>query len=352
MKKVAILGGSGFTGLELLRILSAHPGVEVVSVTSRQFKGKGLSEVFPSLKGFYGGLAFSAPGSFNDLDADVAFSCLPHGASQEVVPELLNSGIKVVDLSADFRLRSPEVYNKWYGEHKAKDLIKEAVYGLPELYRGSIKGARLVANPGCYPTGALLALMPLLRAGLIDGAAGPVIIDSKSGVSGAGRNLSYGTSFMEVSAGFKAYKVGSHRHTPEIIQEVESIFSGSGSGGGVKINFTPHLLPVARGILSTVYAGVTKGLSTEDLHDIYEEAYSAEPFVRLMPVGEFPNINQVRSSNFCDIGLWADKGTGRVIIVSAIDNLVKGASGQAVQNMNLIEGFDETTALLSPPAFI
>ncbi len=257
-------------------------------------------------------------------------------------------------MSADFRLRDSGVYNKWYGEHKAEGLIKEAVYGLPELYRDAIKDARLVANPGCYPTGAILALMPLLKAGLIDKARGPVIIDSKSGVSGAGRNLTHATSFMEVSAGFKAYKVGSHRHTPEICQEVErnNYVSEDAKGGTVRVNFTPHLLPVARGILSTVYAGVTKGLSTEDLHDIYEEAYSAETFVRLRGVGEFPNISEVRFSNFCDIGLWADKGTGRVIIVSAIDNLVKGASGQAVQNMNLMEGFDETTALLSPPAFI
>ena len=347
MLKAAILGASGYTGLELLRILSVHPDVAVTSVTSRQYKGKPVVEVFASLKKSYDDLVFSDPGEFKDIEADFVFSCLPHGASQEVVPGLVKSGIRVIDLSADFRLRDPGVYEKWYGEHKAAGLIKEAVYGLTEIYREEIKGASLVANPGCYPTGAVLALWPLLKEGLLDTEKYPLIIDSKSGVSGAGRHLSYGTSFVEVTEGFKAYKVGSHRHTPEIAQELSRA-----SGREVDVTFTPHLLPVSRGILTTAYAGLKKPLPTAEVRDIYAAHYGKEPFVRVMPEGEFPNINQVRLSNYCDMGVWADESSGRVIVISAIDNLVKGASGQAVQNLNVMAGLDETTSLLTPPASI
>lgn len=342
MLKAAIFGASGYTGLELLRILASHPEAKVVEATSRQYKGAPVPEVFPALKGFYDSLVFTDPEDLGSVEADVAFSAMPHGASQEIVPELLKKN-RVVDLSADFRLRDIKAYNAWYGEHKSAHLLDEAVYGLPELYRKDIKGAHLVANPGCYPTSAILALSPLAKKGLIK--PGSVVVDSKSGVSGAGRGASLGTSFVEVSSGFKAYKVGSHRHTPEIEQEV-----AKAAGCRIDVRFTPHLIPVSRGILTTAYAELTKEVSNADLRALYEEAYSKEAFVRLLPGGAFPDISQVRGSNFCDIGLFTEGS--RVIIVSAIDNLVKGASGQAVQNMNIMFGLDEKAALFTPPISI
>ncbi len=277
--------------------------------------------------------------------AGVVFSALPHGASMDVVPGLLEAGVMVVDLSADFRLLDPKVYKEWYG--KTPPIIKDAVYGLPELHRDAIKNARLVANPGCYPTGALLALAPLVK--LLD-TEKPLVIDSKSGASGAGRSASIETSFSEVNEGFKAYKVGSHRHTPEMVQEL-SILAGDPSRAGAKVpvTFTAHLLPVTRGILTTAYAWLGSPGSIDEVRAIYADLYSKEPFVRLMPDGAFPDISQVRGSNYCDIGLYYDAKDSMVIAVSAIDNLVKGASGQAVQNMNIMCGLEETTALATPP---
>ncbi len=347
MLKTAILGGSGYTGLELLRLLSLHPDTVVIEATSRQYKGKKVSEVFPSLSGFYDRLEFSDPEDFKNIKADFVFSALPHGASQEVVPEVLKS-CRVIDLSADFRIHDAAVYRAWYGEHKSEALLKEAVYGLPELHRAKVKGARLLANPGCYPTGAILALAPLLKEGAAD--TGSIIVDSKSGVSGAGRGANLDTSFVEVASGFKAYKVGCHRHTPEIEQELSLL-----SGAGVSITFTPHLIPVERGILTTVYVKlkdegrVLMKLEGKDLHGLYKDFYGQEKFVRLMPPGRFPDISQVRGSNYCDIGVYSDEKKGGAIIVSAIDNLVKGASGQAVQNMNIMAGLKEDTGLQSPP---
>ncbi|OGP15496.1 MAG: N-acetyl-gamma-glutamyl-phosphate reductase [Deltaproteobacteria bacterium GWA2_54_12] len=342
MLKAAIFGASGYTGLELLRILANHPDAKVVEATSRQYKGTPIPEVFPALRGFYDDLLFSDPEDLGSVKADVAFSAMPHGASQDVVPELLKKN-RVIDLSADFRLHDKDTYNAWYGEHKAAHLLSEAVYGLPELYRKDIKGARLVANPGCYPTSAILALAPLAKKGLIK--TGSAIIDSKSGVSGAGRGATLATSFVEASSGFKAYKVGSHRHTPEIEQELTIA-----AGGQLGVRFTPHLIPVSRGILTTAYAELNRTLSNSEMRDIYIEAYSNERFVRLLPDGSFPDISQVRGSNFCDIGLFIDGS--RVTVVSAIDNLVKGASGQAVQNMNIMFGLDEKAALFTPPLSI
>ncbi len=342
--KIAILGGSGYTGFELLRILAAHPEARIVEVTSRQYAGRNVDEVFPSLKGYYD-LRFSGPENFRKIKADFVFSALPHGASQEVVPALLDSGNRVIDLSADFRLKDPDVYRKWYGEHKGPGLLKKAVYGLPELHRKKIKKAVLLANPGCYPTGAILALAPLVKRGLV--RPGSIIIDSKSGVSGAGRGANLDTSFVEVSGGFKAYKIGSHRHTPEMDQEL-----GALSGEGISVTFTPHLLPVSRGILTTAYADLASPVKTSEVHSIYKAFYGKEPFVRVMPEGRFPDISQVKCSNYCDIGVWADSARKKVIVVSAIDNLVKGASGQAVQNMNIMSGIEEKTALEYPPAAI
>ena len=345
MINVAILGASGYTGFELLRILANHPNAKIIEATSRQYKGKPVPEVFPSLRAFYDGLVFSDPGDFKRIRADVVFSALPHGASQEVVPALLEADNRVIDLSADFRLRDASVYRAWYGEHKSDFLLKEAVYGLPELYRDPIKDALLVANPGCYPTSAILALSPLLREGLID--TGSVIVDSKSGVSGAGRGANIDTSFVEVAGGFKAYKVGSHRHTPEIDQELSVV-----SGGPVSVTFTPHLIPASRGILSTSYADLKKPATTAELHGLYARTYGKEPFVRVLPEGRFPDISHVRGSNYCDIGIFADEKKKKVIVVSAIDNLVKGASGQAVQNMNIMYWLKEDTALNTPPLSI
>ena len=345
MIKVAIVGGSGYTGLELLRLLATHESTEVIAVTSRTYNGTPIDKVEPSLKGFYNGLSFSDPEGIEAVDADVYFSCLPHGASMDVVAKLASTGKVVIDLSADFRLKDVSTYEKWYCEHKAKDLIEGAVYGLPELYRSLIKTAKLIANPGCYPTGATLATAPLLKDGLID--IGSIIIDSKSGASGAGRGASIETSFVEVTEGFKAYNVGIHRHTPEIEQTLSAL-SGL-KPKDVKVTFTPHLLPVSRGILSTVYLQLKdKGQTTGELLAIYKDFYKSEPFVRILDEGEFPNIKDVKGSNFCDIGLRAD-GRGGVVVISAIDNLVKGASGQAIQNMNIIFGFNEDEGLTSPP---
>lgn len=337
MLKVAILGASGYTGLELLRILALHDKIKVAEASSRQYKGSAVPDVFPALAGAYDSLVFSDPEDLSNLKADIVFCCLPHGASQEAVANARRLGKKVIDLSADFRIKDLDTYKKWYGDHKAPEFLKEAVYGIPELYRDEIKKASIIANPGCYPTSAILGLAPLLKAKLVEGQ---VIVDSKSGASGAGRGASIETSFTEVFGGFKAYKVGSHRHTPEI----EQGFSGI-ADKKVSITFTPHLLPVSRGILSTIYVSLGKAMDTKEALKLYNDFYSNEKFVRIMPEGKFPDISQVRGSNFCDIGVWADGGGKKAVIVSAIDNLVKGASGQAVQNMNIMAGFDEDTAL-------
>ena len=355
MIKIAILGGSGYTGLELIRILANHPLVEVIVITSRQHKGCKIGEVFPGLINL-SKLTFQDPANISAiLKADIIFSALPHHASMEIVPDLLKKGKRVVDLSADFRLKDAMTYEAWYGKkHIAKGLLKKAVYGLPELYRDKIKHAELVANPGCYPTGAILGLAPLLKAGLIDTKS--IIIDSKSGVSGAGRAASLDTSFAEISEGFKAYKVGEHRHTPEIEQGLSLIAEKN-----IKVTFTPHLLPINRGILSTIYASIKSQkpapagskqgskVKSNTIFDVYKKYYKGKFFIRILPDGMLPNISQVKGSNFCDIGFKIDERTGRVIVITAIDNLVKGASGQAVQNMNIMLNLPETTGLLMPP---
>lgn len=346
MLRVAIIGGSGYTGLELLRILAGHPKVRVTAVTSRAYKDTPVSEV-PCFRGFYEGLKFTEPEDFKGIKADIAFSALPHSVSQEAVPGLLKAFGRVIDLSADFRLKDEAEYRTWYGEHKSPWLLKEAVYGLPELNREEIKKARLVANPGCYPTGAILALAPLIKRGLL--SPDSIIIDSKSGVSGAGRKAALETSFVEVAGGFKAYKVGCHRHTPEIEQGLSSL---AGGADGVKIVFTPHLIPISRGILTTAYAELKRHVSTDRLIGLYDEFYKGERFIRMLPEAQFPDVGNVRRSNYCDIGIYSDAGKKRVIVISAIDNLVKGASGQAVQNMNIMAGFKETLSLEGPPAAI
>ena len=344
MHRVAVIGASGYTGVELLRLLAGHPQVTVSCVTSRQQAGQALAEVFPSLAGVYD-LTFEAlePAALAGR-ADLVFTAVPHQAAMAMVPELLAAGCKVVDLSADYRLRDAAVYGEWYEAHQTPELLAEAVYGLPELYREQVRLARLVANPGCYPTSIALALTPLLRAGLIDPTT--LIVDSKSGTSGAGRGAKVDSLYCEVNEGFKAYGLPRHRHTPEIEQTLSDV-----AGRSVTITFTPHLLPVNRGILSTCYATLAADVSLAQLLALYREQYAGERFVRVLPEGRLPNISQVRGSNFCDIGLAVDPRTRRVVALAAIDNLVKGAAGQALQNMNLMLGLNEGLGLAGAALF-
>ena len=342
MIQVAIVGGSGYTGLELLRILSGHPKVEVTALTSRQLAGQRLVKVFPALAGRVGGLDDL---TFEDPDparlrerASFFFAAVPHRTAMEMVPGLLSGG-KVVDLSADFRFNDPATYGAWYENHLAPELLAEAVYGLPELHRDRIRGARLVGNPGCYPTSVILAAAPLLKHGLIDPDG--LIADSKSGVSGAGRGLSLTSQFCEINDGLMAYKVTGHRHTPEIEQEISLL-----AGRSVLISFTPHLVPMSRGILSTVYAPLKdKSLTAREVHAAVVDFYREEQFVRVRELGDLPHTLDVRGTNFCDLGVFVDERTGRVKMVSVIDNLTRGASGQAVCNMNLMLGLPEETGL-------
>lgn len=345
MLKVAIVGASGYTGVELLRILYTHPEAAVTSVTSEQSAGKRISDVFPSLRGRCDLVLENLEPVRVADKADFIFTALPHKAAMEVVPTFLKLGKRVVDLSADYRLQDAKEYERWYEPHLNPALLKKAVYGLPELKRAKIAEAELVANPGCYPTSVILGLAPLLKNKLIDPAT--IIADSKSGVSGAGRSAKVDNLFCEVNDGFKAYGVGgAHRHIPEIEQELSHL-----AGKKVTISFTPHLVPMDRGILSTIYAMPVKPASTAELLKVYHDFYKGEPFVRVLPVGSFPSTAHVRGANFCDIGLAVDERTGRVIVVSAIDNLVKGASGQAVQNMNIMNGFPENVGLEGLPLF-
>lgn len=345
MLKVAVVGASGYTGVELIRILHNHPEVAVTTVTSEQSSGKLLSDIFPSLRGRYDKTLEPLVPEIIAEKADIVFTALPHKAAMAVVPTFLDAGKIVIDLSADYRLHDPAVYAAWYEPHLNPQLLPDAVYGLPELRREEIARTRLVANPGCYPTSIILGLMPLLRAGLIDTTS--IIADSKSGVSGAGRGAKVDSLYSEVNEGFKAYGVGGvHRHIPEIEQELSLL-------AGVKtiISFTPHLVPMDRGILSTIYASPVNPISAAEIHALYEEQYEGEAFVRILKLGEFPSTAFVRGSNFCDIGVSVDKRTGRIIVVSALDNLVKGAAGQAVQNMNLVCDFPETMGLELMPIY-
>ena len=344
MIRVAIVGASGYTGVELFRLLANHPQVEITCVTSRQNAGEPFAEVFPSLRGRTELVCDPVEVGIVAAKADFVFTALPHQTAMEFVPGLLAAGKKVVDLSADYRLRDAALYEAWYQPHTSPELLAEAVYGLPELYREQIRPARLVANPGCYPTSVALALAPLLKAGLIDPAS--LIIDSKSGTSGAGRAAKVDSLFCEVNEGFKAYGVGKHRHTPEIEQTLSDL-----AGVPVMVNFTPHLLPVNRGILSTCYANLREKKDTAGLVELFADYYRGEPFVRVQPKGGLPNVAWVRGGNQCDLGVVVDPRTNRVIVVSAIDNLVKGAAGQAVQNMNLMLGFDETAGLNLIPLY-
>jgi N-acetyl-gamma-glutamyl-phosphate reductase len=339
MLKVAIIGASGYTGGELLRLLERHPSVEITAATSEQSAGKRISELFPNLPGM-------ADRRFEPFEleavlkkADFFFLALPHTKAMAAATVLVGNGKKVVDLSADFRLKDAGEYERTYkATHADPSLLEQAVYGLPERYRDSIRKAHLVANPGCFPTGALLGLIPLLAENLVreDG----IVIDAKSGVSGAGRTPGPGLHFPEANESVLAYNVTAHRHRPEINQELSVL-----SGRPVRTAFTPHLIPMTRGILTTIYAVIREPLKDSEWVERVEIFYKNEPFVKVLPPGEFPATGAVRGSNTCQIGLLPDPATGRVIAVTAIDNLLKGASGQAVQNMNLMMGFEETSGL-------
>ena len=344
MIRIGIVGASGYTGVELARLLCGCPDVKLTVATSRQYNGKKLAEVYPNLAGLVDIVCEDLPTDELAGRADLFFTAVPHQTAMAIVPDLIRAGKKVVDLSADFRLHDAAVYEKWYQKHTAQEYLGEAVYGLPELHRQQIAGARLVANPGCYPTSVILGLAPLLQAGVIESES--IIVDSKSGASGAGRAAQTGTLFCEVADGFKAYKVAAHRHTPEMEQEISGLCKKP-----VTISFTPHLLPISRGILSTIYAKLVKAVTDAEVFELYQSFYKDEVFVRLCAPGAFPATQFVRGSNFCDIGFKIDDRTGRVVVLAAIDNLVKGAAGQAVQNMNLMCGLPETTGLLAVPLF-
>ena len=341
--KIGVLGASGYTGADLIRLLATHPAAEIRLLTANAHAGKSMSAVYPHL----GGLDLPDLIKVEDADwsdMDLVFCGLPHGTTQEIIAGLPN-GLKVVDLSADFRLTDPATYAQWYGhEHKALHLQDEAVYGLTEHRRGQVKDARLVACPGCYPTAALLLLLPLLAEGLISHE--DLIIDAKSGVTGAGRSVKEANLFAEVAEGIHPYAVASHRHAPEIEQELSAV-----SGQPILINFTPHLMPMNRGELLTTYVRLAKGVTVEALRAALAARYEDEPFVRLAPQGMAPASRHVRGSNFCLLGVFADRIPGRAILISTLDNLVKGSSGQAIQNMNVMFGLEETLGLEQQPLF-
>jgi N-acetyl-gamma-glutamyl-phosphate reductase len=338
-KKIGILGASGYTGADAVRLLARHPDAEIAALTANTHAGKNMSEVFPH----FFMLELPKLVEWEKVDwtrLDAVFCGLPHGTTQEIIAAVLkvNPKIKILDMSADFRLRDKHTYAQWYGhEHRALELQGEAVYGLTEFYREPITKARLVACPGCYPTAALLALVPLAKAKLID--VDDIVIDAKSGVTGAGRGLKQSTLFSEAGEGLSPYSVGTHRHAPEIEQEI-----GVAAGHAVTVNFTPHLIPMARGELCTSYVKLN-GATPDDLRTALEKAYSNEPFVHVANKGVMPQTQNVRGSNYVQIGIFPDRIKNRAIVISVLDNLVKGSAGQAIQNMNLMFGFPETAGL-------
>ncbi|KRH79631.1 N-acetyl-gamma-glutamyl-phosphate reductase [Ferrovum sp. JA12] len=339
MIKVGIVGGTGYTGVELLRLLVQHPEVNLTAITSRQDANKPVADVFPNLRGRVD-LAFVDPHSQELSHCDVVFFATPNGIAMKDAPSLLRKGVKVIDLAADFRIKNIPLWEKWYAmEHVSPEWVKQAVYGLPEVNRDEIKKAQLVANPGCYPTAVQLAFIPLIKAGVIH--ANTLIADAKSGVSGAGRKSEIQTLFSEASDNFKAYGVSGHRHLPEISEQLSNHHQGP-----VNLIFTPHLTPLIRGIHATCYATLKH---TVDLQQLFENHYSNEPFVDVMPFASHPETRSVRASNYCRIALHQPPHSEVVVVLSVIDNLVKGAAGQAVQNMNLMFGLNETMGLTQVP---
>ncbi len=341
--KTIILGASGYTGAELLRLLIHHPHIEIIGLSAERNAGQSVADVFPHLA------IYNLPGMvhidvLNFMKADLVFCALPHGTTQKVIAALPKH-VRVVDLSADFRLRDPQAYAEWYGHaHQALELQREAVYGLPEVARAQIKSARLVANPGCYPTASSLPLLPLLKHNIIERSG--IIIDAKSGVSGAGRAAKQNLLYTEVTGGMSAYGVGNHRHSPEIEQNLSDA-----AGELIDVTFTPHLIPMARGIFATIYTRLLPGKTISDVRSALHVAYDNEPFVHILPDGKLPSTHHVVSANHCHIAAVAGAAPGQVILLSVIDNLVKGASGQAVQNMNIMYGWDEALGINGTAVF-
>jgi N-acetyl-gamma-glutamyl-phosphate reductase len=340
MIKVGIVGGTGYTGVELLRLLAQHPEVEVRAITSRKDAGTPVADMFPSLRGRYS-LAFVDPAEARLDSCDVVFFATPHGVAMAQARELVGAGARIIDLAADFRLKDPAVFAQWYGmPHVCPDLLAESAYGLPEVNRAAIKGARIVGNPGCYPTAVQLGFLPLLEAGIADTAH--LVADCKSGVSGAGRKTEMGLLFSEASDNFRAYSVKGHRHHPEIVQGLNAA-----ARSPVTMVFTPHLVPMIRGICATLYARLTD--THTDLQALFERRYEGEPFVDVMPAGSAPDTRSVRASNVCRIAVHKPQGGDMALVLVVEDNLVKGAAGQAIQNMNLMFGLAETTGLTALP---
>ncbi len=343
--KVGLIGVSGYTGMELVRLLASHSIFELSLATSRQEEGKKIEDIYPFMRGLKGGdIQISNPSAKEIKHAcDIVFLAVPHGIAMEMAEELLQEGCKIVDLSADFRLKDKDIFEAWYkSEHKAPNLLAQAVYGLPELYSDTIKEARLIANPGCYPTASILGLYPAVKNAIVDTHS--IIVDAKSGTSGAGRKASVGTLFCEVHDTFKAYGLATHRHTPEIEQEISNI-----ANTDIVLSFNPHLVPMNRGILATIYTHLNKDISLEEVHAMYTNTYINDIFVRVLPLGNLPETRYVRGTMFCDIGLTICKRTQRLIITSAIDNLSRGASAQAIANANLMCGLELNTGLMNAP---
>lgn len=351
--KISVIGSTGYAGKELVKILMNHQNVELVYLVSSSYAGKNIAEIFPEFLNKLDKKLINFNSDIVSQDSDLVFTALPHTVSMDVVPELLKKGVKVVDLSADYRIKDSTVYQEWYKkEHNqvSNGLLSEAVYGLPEIYLNKIKDASLVANPGCYPTSVILGIAPLLKYRFVEPVG--IIIDSKSGTTGAGKKLSSGLHFAECNENFKAYKVVNHNHIPEIEQELSSIYFGGNDnkqtqqGAEIKVCFTPHLLPINRGILSTCYLTLKESKKEEEVLGVYQKFYQKAPFVRIFEPPNLPEIKFSVGTNYCDIGFAIDKRVGKIKVISVIDNLLKGAAGQAVQNMNIMSGFPETCGLV------
>lgn len=346
MISASVVGATGYAGEELVRLLSTHPHVKLAKVTSHSSAGENIGDIYPNLSKKVNLCCEEFDAEELAKSSDVVFLSLPHGHSVEFAKELLNRGKKIIDLGADFRLDDAEVYEKWYSVvHSGRELLKEAVYGLTELNREKIKGARLIGNPGCYPTSIILGLAPVLQNRLVDPKS--IISDSKSGISGAGKSAKAANLFTEISGNTKAYNIASHRHTPEINQELSKLY-----GGEVSITFTPHVVPMSRGILSTIYCKLKSPISLDDALQVYEDFYKNCQFIKVLKKGVLPQTKWVYGSNYCHIGLGLDEYNGRLIIVSAIDNLVKGAAGQAIQNMNVMFEIPEESGIDAPGLYL
>lgn len=342
--RVGIVGATGYTGLELLRLLLRHPAIEVTALTSQKYADQTIDRVFPSITGQINVRCEELLVDRIAEKVDFVFTAVPHKTAMETVPLFYRAGKRIVDLSADFRFQDPAVYEAYYQKHTCPHLLRETVFGLPELHRQAIRTAKIVGNPGCYPTGALIGLIPLIKKGVISMEG--IVVDSKSGTSGAGRDVVLESLFCEVNEGVKAYKIFQHRHLPEIEGELSQL-----AGRRIKVTFVPHLIPMDRGILSTIYVTLVQKMTAEEALELYRGFYRDDPFVRIYPKGKVPNTKDVRGSNYCGLGLSVHEEDGRMVVVTAIDNLVKGASGQAVQNMNIMLGFPETMGLEVLPLF-